>query len=84
MSLSAERHELRDDEQRLAEIVDVIRCCLIGWRQIVGGGFCSWRPILNGLETFGLNDPVLIDRACEILGVERQRRGAGERWRLAP
>lgn len=69
---------------RLAATVDVIHCSLLGWRRVAPGEFCSWRPIRNGLARVELDDLELIDRACELLCVERRRCGAGERWRLAP
>jgi hypothetical protein len=82
------RLELAGDVEQLNpvesvdEAADIIRCCLIGWQRVAPGEFCSWRPIRNGLARVGLDDPALIDQACGSLGVERRRRGRGERWRL--
>jgi hypothetical protein len=64
------------------EVADIIRCCLRAWQRVAPGEFCNWRPIRNGLARVGLDDPALIDQACASLGVERRRRGRGERWRL--
>ena len=78
-----ERIIIERDVDPVDEVVDVIRCCLLGWRRVASGEFCSWRPIRNGLARVGLDDLELIDEACRRLGVERRRCGQGERWRLA-